>query len=254
MPRAPHPRRYLADTVYEALRRAIVERKFDPGEALTEQELSRRFDVSRTPVREALAKLERDGLVRVVPKKGAFVRTLSHDEIRELYQLREALEALAVRLAAPRLDPGELAGFEARFKEVKAQGPKTTYAEVRALGEEFHRHLTKKADNSKLTETLEQIREHIRSMWNMSIVAPRGHYRCAQTRSCPPRRAPHGRARAPRANNHLSPAGLTDLRGKVSRAGSQLRKCFTTPSELRCPGRRQLQGPRTRASTTSCRP
>jgi DNA-binding GntR family transcriptional regulator len=173
MPRDARPRAYLADTVYEALRRAIVEREFDPGEPLTEQDLSKRFGTSRTPVREALAKLERDRLVRVVPKKGAFVRTISHDEIRELYQVREALEALAVRLAASRLDREELAGFETRFRELKAMGPKAAYTEVRALGEEFHSHLIKHAGNAKLTEVLEHIREQIRAVWTMSILAPR---------------------------------------------------------------------------------
>ena len=167
------PRTYLADTVYEALRRAIVEHEFDAGEPLTEHDLCRRFGTSRTPVREALAKLERDRLVQVVPKKGAFVRTVSADEIRELYQLREALEGLAVRLAAPRVEREDLAGFEARFRAMKAHGTRATYAEVRALGEEFHTYLIKQAGNAKLLELLEQIREQVRSVWNMSIMAPR---------------------------------------------------------------------------------
>jgi GntR family transcriptional regulator, rspAB operon transcriptional repressor len=167
------PRRYLTNAVYEALRRAIVEREFDPGEPLTEHALCRRFAVSRTPVREALARLERDHLVRVVPKKGAFVRTLSHDEIRELYQIREALEALAVRLAAPRIDRDELRGFEVRFQALRTRGVAVDYPEVRALGEEFHRFLHKNAGNSKLIELLEAIREQIRSVWTMSILAPR---------------------------------------------------------------------------------
>jgi GntR family transcriptional regulator, rspAB operon transcriptional repressor len=167
------PRTYLADTVYEALRRAIVEHEFDAGEPLTEHELCRRFGTSRTPVREALAKLERDRLVQVVPKKGAFVRTISADEIRELYQLREALEGLAVRLAAPRVDREDLAGFEARFRAMKNQGKRVTYVEVRTLGEEFHTFLIKQAGNAKLQEALAQIREQVRSVWNMSIMAPR---------------------------------------------------------------------------------
>ena len=131
-PRA-RPRTYLADTVYAALRQAILEREFVPGEPLTEGDLSRRFRVSRTPVREALAKLERDRLVRVVPKKGAFVRALSHDEIRDLYEVREALEALAVRLATPHLSREELEDFEARFRELRARGPRAAYTEVRPL-------------------------------------------------------------------------------------------------------------------------
>jgi DNA-binding GntR family transcriptional regulator len=167
------PRTYLADTVYAALRRDIVEREFDPGEPLTEQDLSRRYGVSRTPVREALAKLERDRLVRVVPKKGAFVQTASADDVRELYQIREALEVLAVRLAAARLDPGTLAGYEARFRALGSRGARARYTEVRALGEEFHGYLVKQAGNARLIEMLEHIREQIRGVWTMSILAPR---------------------------------------------------------------------------------
>jgi DNA-binding GntR family transcriptional regulator len=159
--------------VYTALRRDILEREFDPGEPLTEQHLSLRYGVSRTPVREALAKLERDRLVRVVPKKGAFVQTASPDDVRELYQIREALEVLAVRLAAPRLDPGALAGYETRFRALRSRGTRASHAEVRALGEEFHGYLIKQAGNARLIETLEQIREQIRGVWTMSILAPR---------------------------------------------------------------------------------
>ncbi len=164
--------RYLGDSVYGALRQAILDRTFDPGEPLTEGDLSRRFGVSRTPVREALAKLERDHLVRLVPKKGAFVRSLSHDEIRDLYQVREELEALAVRLAGAHLQSGELEPLEARFRELDARGGAAGHAEVRALGDEFHRYLVKRADNTKLLQVLEQMREEVQPVWTMSIVAP----------------------------------------------------------------------------------
>ncbi len=171
-PRA-RPRTYLADTVYAALRQAILEREFVPGEPLTEGDLSRRFRVSRTPVREALAKLERDRLVRVVPKKGAFVRALSHDEIRDLYEVREALEALAVRLATPHISREELEDFEARFRELRARGPRAAYTEVRPLGEEFHRLLVKRTENARLMRVLEEMREEVRPVWTMALVAPR---------------------------------------------------------------------------------
>ena len=124
-------------------------------------------------MREALAKLERDRLVRVVPKKGAFVRSISHDDVRELYQIREALEALAMRLAAPRFDRGELLGFTARFRELEARGAKATPEAVRALGEEFHAAVLKRAGNARLVEALEEIREQIRPVWTMAVVAPR---------------------------------------------------------------------------------
>ena len=109
MSRRAGPRAYLADTVYAELRRAILHGQFDPGEPLTEVALSHRYRVSRTPVREALAKLERDRLVRVVPKKGAFIRTLSHDEVRELYQIREQIGAAwTMAVVAPRRVEGLL--------------------------------------------------------------------------------------------------------------------------------------------------
>ncbi|MBI1847964.1 MAG: GntR family transcriptional regulator [Candidatus Rokubacteria bacterium] len=167
------PRPSLAEHVYASLRRALVEREFDPGEPLTEHELCRRFKVSRTPVREALKKLERDHLVRVVPKKGAFVQTLGHAEIRDLYQLREALEALAVRLAAPRIERADLEDFERRFRELRARGARLAYTDVRRLGEEFHLFLLKASGNGKLVQVLEEIREQIQSVWTMSILAPR---------------------------------------------------------------------------------
>jgi DNA-binding GntR family transcriptional regulator len=166
-------RTYLADRVYRTLREALVRRAFDPGEPLTEHDLCRRFRVSRTPVREALAKLERDGLVRVVPRKGAFVRTASHEEVRELYEIREALEALVVRLAAPRVTGGELDDFERRFGALQARGAAAPPLELRALGDEFHEYLGKRADNAKLLEMLGGIREQVQSVWTMSIMAPR---------------------------------------------------------------------------------
>ncbi len=163
----------LADTVYAKLRQAILDRALDPGEPLTEGELSRRFHVSRTPVREALAKLERDHLVRVVPKKGAFVRRLSHDEIHDLYEVREVLEALAVRLAAPRIAREELEDFEGRFRELRARGAGVPVTEVQRLGEELHRVLVKRAENTQLARVLDEMREQLRPVWTMSIVAPR---------------------------------------------------------------------------------
>lgn len=173
MPKDSRPKTYLADVVYTELRRALVAGDFDPGEPLTEADLCRRFTVSRTPIREALAKLERDHLVRVVPKKGAFVRTLSHAEIQELYQLREALEGLAVRLAAPRVERAELEDFERRFREARGRRAGLTDTDVRALGEEFHRYLGKRAGNTRLVQMLEDTREQLHSVWTMSIVAPR---------------------------------------------------------------------------------
>jgi len=127
--------------------------EFDAGEPLT----SRSFPAasrSAGPGREALAKLERDRLVRVVPKKGAFVRTVSADEIRELYQLREVLEALAIRLAAP-------ASMRATSPaSTRASGPWDGARPMRRCvrwARSSTTSLVKRSGNAKLMEMLEQI-------------------------------------------------------------------------------------------------
>jgi DNA-binding GntR family transcriptional regulator len=95
------------DRVYRALRRRIVEGAEPPGARLTEQRLAATFDCSRTPVREAVRRLESEGLVVVEPNRGAQVRPLSEGEISDLYEVRARLEAYAAELAAVRGEPVE---------------------------------------------------------------------------------------------------------------------------------------------------
>jgi DNA-binding GntR family transcriptional regulator len=92
----------LRQQVLELLRNAILEGRFKPGERLVERELCELTGVSRTSVREALRHLESEGLVANVPNKGPTVATVSEDDAREIYEVREALEALAGRLFAER--------------------------------------------------------------------------------------------------------------------------------------------------------
>lgn len=101
------------ERVYRALRRSIVEGVEAPGARLVEQRLATRFECSRTPVREAVRRLESEGLVVVEPNRGAHVRPLSEDEIADLYEVRARLEAYAAELAAVRAEPGERRGLRA---------------------------------------------------------------------------------------------------------------------------------------------
>ena len=86
--------------VYETLRTMVLDLKLPPGAPLVETELSASLGVSRTPIREALGRLAREGLVRQYPGRGAFVTEISLPDLIELYQMREALETYAARLAA----------------------------------------------------------------------------------------------------------------------------------------------------------
>lgn len=129
--------------VQSILRDEIVNGLLQPGEALLEVQLAKRLNVSRTPVREALQSLDRDGLVRIVPGKGAFVSQISLADVLELFQLRVALEGGAARLAAastgrdrikPMITELEAARMLVREGGVDAYYDKTTQFDQAILG------------------------------------------------------------------------------------------------------------------------
>ena len=95
-----HPDPQLSATVHEALRQAILSGALGPNEHVNQDRVARELGVSRTPVREALRWLERDGLVRMEPNRGAFVQAFSTDDVFEIYELRELLEPHAAGIAA----------------------------------------------------------------------------------------------------------------------------------------------------------
>ena len=101
----------LRDQVRDELRRRIADGRLQPGSKMVERELAEEFGVSRVPVREALRTLETEGFVQVVPRKGVVVRHLSRRDVEELFDVREALEFLATRLATEKATNEELAAL-----------------------------------------------------------------------------------------------------------------------------------------------
>lgn len=102
-----------ADEIALVLEEAIVSGELEPGRVLRQEELSDRFDVSRTPVREALRRLAALGLVSFVPNRGVRVRTITLDELREAFLVRAELESLATEIAAPKFSHADLEELEA---------------------------------------------------------------------------------------------------------------------------------------------
>ena len=99
----------LKDRAYAAIKEAILSLKLQPGTLLVETELARQLGISKTPVRDALQELEREGLVTRILFKGTYVTEVSARDAEEIFQLRAVLEGLAARLATPRLTPEDLA-------------------------------------------------------------------------------------------------------------------------------------------------
>jgi GntR family transcriptional regulator, rspAB operon transcriptional repressor len=131
----------MAEQVFRTLRSAIVTMRLKPGEALSEQEIAGRLNVSRQPVREAFIKLSEDGLVRVMPQRGTFVTKISAQAVTNARFVREAVECAIAREAAQRITPADTAALRALIADQR-KAEKTNDTEgFFVLDEEFHRAL-----------------------------------------------------------------------------------------------------------------
>ena len=98
----------LREVVFRTLRRAILKGELKPGERLMEVQLANRLGVSRTPVREAIRKLELEGLVTMIPRRGAEVAEITEKNMRDVLEVRRALEELAVKIACEKMTDEEI--------------------------------------------------------------------------------------------------------------------------------------------------
>lgn len=134
----PAARRVLADEVADALREAIMTGRFEAGQRLIEHELASQLDVSRGPVREALSRLNREGLVVLDRHRGASVATLSDDQAEQIYSLRTALEELAVQWLCQLATSEDLDRIEAVLARFDGLPRPLTRQAVAALDVDFH--------------------------------------------------------------------------------------------------------------------
>ncbi len=101
----------LRDVVFNTLRRAILKGQLKPGERLMEVHLANRLGVSRTPIREAIRKLELEGLVIMIPRRGAEVARITEKSLKDVLEVRRALDVLSVELACQRIDENGIKGL-----------------------------------------------------------------------------------------------------------------------------------------------
>jgi len=148
----------LVDQVAEFLTKAILEGRYKSGQCLVENELQRKFGVSRAPIREAFFVLERNGLLTNIPRKGRFVRTIKEKDIEENFVIRANLESLAARLAIPHLGPEDFnkmdSALSAMFLAAKENDLKTFYR----FHYEFHGTFIQASQNDTLIRILENLR------------------------------------------------------------------------------------------------
>lgn len=162
----------LRDIVFETLREAIINQTLKPGERLMEIQLADEMGVSRTPVREAIRKLELEGLVVMVPRKGAYVAGISMKDIHEVYELRSALEALAASLAAARITDDELEEMERQVLKEAAETEVNNLSGIVAIDTTFHDLLYQSAHNQRLVQFINILQEQLQRFRAASLSKP----------------------------------------------------------------------------------
>ena len=157
-------RRTLPGPIAERLRELIIEGTLAPGSRLNERELCEQLRVSRTPLREALRRLAHDGLVTLIPNRGAFVTKMSREAVRESFEIMAALEALAGELACEHIDDAEVAEIEAMTYEMMACHSRRDLPEYYRLNRAIHERIANGARNSLLDEMSHKLNLRIQNL------------------------------------------------------------------------------------------
>jgi DNA-binding GntR family transcriptional regulator len=148
------------EEAYLQIRRSILEGQLRPGQRIVEQQLAEALSVSRTPVREALVKLERENLVARIGR-GMAVRTYSSDEVRDIYDLRAHLESYAARIACDRISDAEITALERVQEDLELDRTKLTEAErtrqLAQTNQRFHAVLIRSARSAPLERCFTQV-------------------------------------------------------------------------------------------------
>lgn len=151
----------LRDVVFNILRKAIITGEFAPGERLMEIALADRLGVSRTPVREAIRKLELEGLVVMIPRKGAEVARITEKDLRDVLDVRCALEELGASLAAGRITEDGKRDLKRALLAFERAVELGDFAEIADKDMDFHDVIFEIVDNPRLTTIVNNLRELI---------------------------------------------------------------------------------------------
>ena len=151
----------LRDVVFNTLRQAILKGELKPGERLMEIQLANKLGVSRTPIREAIRKLELEGLVLMIPRRGAEVAEITEQNLRDVLEVREALEELSVKLACEHATEAQIEDMKKAadaFEQTLNGDDVTKIAEADVA---FHDSINMATDNKKLIQILNNLREQM---------------------------------------------------------------------------------------------
>jgi len=162
--------RSLRDQVYEAIRARIIDGELAPGRRLVERDLAEEFGVSRVPVREAMQRLEVEGFLTNLPRRGAIVSRVDREEAEHFFDVREYLEALAAGLAARRADPDGLRRLRELLDAAQRADAQGRTEESATLNADFHREIVAMSGNPLLRDLMEPLDGRLHRLFRLTSV------------------------------------------------------------------------------------
>ncbi len=151
--------------LYQELKRQIILTEQKPGEVIREKEIMEEFGVSRTPVREALMRLEMDGLVRIIPNVGTFVEEVSFQQLKDVFEIRSYLIKMAGQLAAKRISKEKITSIRQRIEAMKSTRDTKTLLQ---LDGEIHKIINQATKNEVLIRMLSGLHDQAVRFWAFS--------------------------------------------------------------------------------------
>ena len=151
----------LRDLVFNTLRQAILTGELKPGERLMEIHLADKLGVSRTPVREAFRQLELEGLIQIVPNRGAYVTGITAKDVKDIYMIRSLLEGLCARLATEKITKEQLEEMEENIYLADFHASKGHMDQMAELDNRFHDILYEACDSKMLEHTLRDYHQYV---------------------------------------------------------------------------------------------
>lgn len=162
----------LEEQVYLSLEEAIIAGEYKKGEALTEMSLSKKLGVSRTPIRAALTRLSKEGLVDISPNRGAVVVGVTEDDLSDVYRIRMRLEGLASAMAAARISEEEKAELLEMLELSEFYLGKGDTEKLKELDTAFHRIIYRASGSRMICNILSDLHQNIRSYRKLSLGVP----------------------------------------------------------------------------------
>jgi DNA-binding GntR family transcriptional regulator len=165
----PLERRTLREQAADHLRAEVYSGRLAPGEELGEVALARSLGISRGPLREAIGQLAAEGLVTIIPRRGAVVRRLNRQEFIDAYQVREALESLAIRLAVPQLSEAERLRLHEMCEQMESTAAQAKVDRFFEINRAFHAEIVRCSGNRKLAEVHGQLVHQMARLMRKSV-------------------------------------------------------------------------------------